>query len=143
MRLSKWHRRLVLAALIAVAASGVLWFVLHDVMERDPGELLRILLVVHGVASFASAIAFGSLLSLHVLVGYRQKRNLVSGLTLVFAMTLLIASALFLYYGGEESRADARLVHLAVGFAAMIAVPLHMVLGRRKSRQDGTSPSGK
>jgi hypothetical protein len=142
MRLGKWHRRLVLAALIAVAASGVLWFALHDVMEREPGALLRVLLVGHGIASFASAIAFGSLLPLHVLVGYSQKRNLVSGLTLVFAMTLLIASALFLYYGGEESRAAARLVHLVVGFAAVIVVPLHMVLGR-KNRQKWTSPSGK
>jgi hypothetical protein len=143
MRLGKWHRRLVLTALIAVAASGVLWFVLHDVMERETGELLRDLLVVHGVASFASIIAFGSLLPLHVLMAYRQKRNLASGSALLFAMSLLLVSALLLYYGGEESRIGARLIHLVVGFAAIVVVPLHIVWGRRKRRQEWVSPSGK
>lgn len=143
MRLGKWHRRIVLAALIVVAASGTLWFVLHDMMDHEPGELLRDLLIVHGVASFASAIALGSLLPLHVPVGYRQKRNLVSGVILLLAMSLLLGTALLLYYGGEGARAGARLVHLVAGFAAMIVVPLHMVLGRCKSRQVWTSPSGK
>jgi drug/metabolite transporter (DMT)-like permease len=143
MRLGKWHRRLVLTALITVAVSGVLWFILHDMMERQSRELLHDLLVVHGAASFASAIALGSLLPWHVPVGYRQRRNLLSGLTLLLAVSVLLASALLLYYGGEESRADARLIHLVVGFAAIIIVPLHMVLGRRKSRMEWSSPSGK
>lgn len=136
MRLGRWHRRLVLAALVIVAASGTLWFVLHDAMNQEPGELLRDLLIAHGVASFAAAVALGSLLSLHVPVGYRQKRNVVSGVLLLSAMLLLLVTALFLYYGSEETRAGARLIHLVVGFAAMVGVPLHMIQGRRKSRLD-------
>lgn len=130
VRLGEWHRRLLLATLIAVAASGVLWFVLRDLMAHEPGELLRNLLVVHGVASFASAIAFGSVLPLHVVAGCRQGRNRITGLVLAGAMIVLIVSALVVYYGGEEARAWARVLHLVVGFLAVIAVPLHMVVGR-------------
>ena len=138
MRLGKWHRLLLLSTLFLVAASGLCWFVLHDLMEHEPDEWLHALLVVHGASSFGSAIAFGSLLPLHVPAGWRQRRNLVTGLTLGSAMAILIVSALVLYYGGEEARAWARLVHLWVGIPAILLAPLHMVLGRsRKSRKAG------
>jgi hypothetical protein len=131
MRLGAWHRWIVLATLAAVAASGLLWFVLHDVMGRPPGDLLRALLVVHGVTSFASAIAFGSLLPWHVLGGYLWRRNLLSGMAVTLTMVVLIASALLLYSGGEQTREWARLVHLAAGFALVAVIVLHVILGRR------------
>jgi len=132
MRLGRWHRRFVLAILILVAVSGLLWFVLHDMMGREANEVLRTLLIVHGVTAFGTAIAFGSLLPLHIFVGCRQRRNLVTGLGLALVMTVLIVSALLLYYGGEETRRWARLIHLWVGIPAIIALPLHMVVGRRR-----------
>ena len=135
MRLGKWHRRLVIAALALVAASGVLWFVLHDVVDRPPDELLRALLVAHGVTAYASAVAFGSILPLHVVAGWRYRRHLLSGLAVVSTLTFLIGSALLLYYGSEETLAWARLVHLATGFGALLAAPIHIVLGRRLRKQ--------
>lgn len=131
MRLGPWHRWLLLASLIAVGVSGVLWFALHDLVGLAPGETLRALLVTHGVAAYAAAVAFGSVLPLHARAGCRQRRNRLSGLVSVGALALLIGSALLLYYGGEQTQAWARLVHLAVGFAAVIGVPVHVVLGWR------------
>lgn len=145
VRLGKWHRRFVLAALVVVASSGVLWFLLHDVMAREADEFLYQLLVAHGIAAYASAVAFGSVLPLHVMAGWRQGRNLASGLVVAITLALLIGSALLLYYGGEETQAWARLVHIAVGFGALAAAPLHIVLGRRMRKQaectTGRSPS--
>lgn len=141
MRLGKWHRRLVIATLALVAASGVLWFVLHDVVDRPPDELLHALLVAHGVTAYASAVAFGSILPLHVLAGWRYRRHLVSGFAVVLTLTLLIGSALLLYYGSEETQAWARLVHLATGFGALLAAPIHIVLGRRLRKQATAAPS--
>ncbi len=131
MRLGPWHRRFVLAALIAVALSGVLRYVLHDLVGLDSGELPHDVLVVHGVASFAALIAFGSLLPVHLVVGWRQGRNRLSGAIVLSLFAALIATALLLYYaGGEETQAWSRLVHLIVGAVAIVGVPLHMVLGR-------------
>lgn len=144
MRLGKWHRHLVIATLALVAASGVLWFVLHDLMGRGPDEFLRDLLVAHGVTAYTSAIAFGSVLPLHVVAGWRQRRNLASGLVAVFTLALLIGSALLLYYGGEQAQAWARPVHIAVGFGALIGTPLHIVRGRRMRKEaERTEPGGR
>lgn len=131
MRLGPWHRWLVIAALALVAASGVLWFVLRDGMDHSPDELLHELLVVHGVTAYASAVAFGSILPLHAMTGWRLRRHLMSGLAVALTLSLLIGSALLLYYGGEEIQAWARLVHIAVGFCALLAAPWHIVLGHR------------
>ncbi|SKA25186.1 hypothetical protein SAMN02745126_04501 [Enhydrobacter aerosaccus] len=135
MRLGKWHRQLVIAALGLVGVSGVLWFALHDVMDRAPDDLLHWLLVAHGVTAYLSAVAFGSLLPLHVVAGWRYRRHLISGFAAVVTLALLIGSALLLYYGGEETQAWARLVHIATGFGAVLAVPIHIVLGRRLRKQ--------
>lgn len=137
MRLGKWHRWFVIGALVLVSVSGVLWFVLHDVMDRAPDELLHELLVAHGVTAYASAIAFGSVLPVHVVAGWRYRRHLFSGLTVVLILTLLVVSALLLYYGGEQTQAWARLLHIATGFGAVLAAPLHIVLGRRARKQAG------
>ena len=131
MRLGKWHRRFLIAALVLVAASGVLWFVLHDVMDRAPDELLHELLVAHGVTAYVSAVAFGSVLPLHVVAGWHYRRHLLSGLAVVATFTLLIASALLLYYGDEQTQAWARLVHIVTGFSAVLAAPLHLMRGHR------------
>jgi hypothetical protein len=131
MRLGAWHRWVLLATLALVAVSGLLWFVLHDIMGHDPGDLLRVLLVLHGVTSFGSAVAFGSLLPWHVLGGYLYRRNLISGVVVTLAMVLLIVSGLLLYYGGEETREWARVVHLAAGFGLIAVIVVHVVLGRR------------
>ncbi len=135
MRLGKWHRRLLIGTLVLVAVSGVLWFVLRDLMDREPDTFLQALLTVHGVTAYASAIAFGSILPLHAVAGYRQRRNLASGLVASVALVLLIGSALLLYYGSEETHAWARWVHIAVGFGGLVAAPLHIVLGRRIRKQ--------
>lgn len=133
MRLGKRHRALVLTALIAVGLSGMVWFVLHDLVGSEPDELLHEVLVAHGVASFATLLAFGSVLPLHSLAGWRQRRNLLSGAGVVCALAILAISALLLYYAGEEWRPWARLVHIVVGGMAVILVPLHIVLGRRRA----------
>jgi hypothetical protein len=131
VRLGSWHRLIVLVTSALVAASGVLWFALHDLMAREPDEFLHALLVLHGVTSFGSAIVFGSVLPLHVRAGYLWRRHLFTGFGVTLAMVVLIVSALLLYYGGEETREWARLVHLAAGFALIAVGTAHVVAGRR------------
>jgi peptidoglycan/LPS O-acetylase OafA/YrhL len=134
MRLRPWHRWLVVAVLTATGLSGAFWYVLHDLMDRGPSDTLHTLLVVHGVAAFSTAVAFGSLLPVHVLVGSRQPRNRLSGLVLATVVGILITTALILYYGSEELRDWGRLIHLVVGFAAIAVCGAHLAIGRRIRR---------
>jgi hypothetical protein len=134
VRLGKWHRQLVIATLGLVSASGMLWFVLHDVMNRTPDNLLHWLLVAHGVSAYVLAVAFGSILPLHVVAGWHHRRHLRSGVAVIVTLALLIGQALLLYYGGEETHAWVRLAHIVTGFGALLAASIHVALGRRLRR---------
>jgi hypothetical protein len=81
------------------------------------------------------------LMPLHVGAGWRYRPHLVSGFAVVLALALLIGSAIVLYYGGEETQVWARLVHIATGFGALLAVPIPIVLGRRLRRQANSTAS--
>lgn len=43
------------------------------------------------------------------------------------------SSGMLLYYGGEEWRDWMRWAHIGGGIVAVVAVPLHVWLGRRRS----------
>ncbi len=136
MRLGKWHQAMIYAALIGVAASGLLWFVLRDFLEEEPSGLQRASLIVHGVSAFATLMAVGSVLPLHVRASWAARRNIGTGLSLLFVMALLIVTALFLYYGGEDARNLARWTHIALGLLAFGVAPIHVAMGR-KARERG------
>jgi hypothetical protein len=130
MRIGKWHQAAIYAALIPVCTSGVAWFILHDFVEEEPTELQRKWLVIHGVAAFAALMVFGSVFPLHVRASWNGKRNIGTGLSIGSIMAALTVTALFLYYGGEDTRFLARWGHIAVGLIAIPMFPLHLVLGR-------------
>jgi hypothetical protein len=134
-RLGRWHVTAVVAALVATALTGILWFIRHDLMESEPDEVQRLLLAGHGVAAYAAVLVFGSVLALHVRAGWRSRRNVASGVGLAAVMTILTVTGLWLYYGSEESRDWGRWVHIGVGLLGLAAAPLHVALGWRLRRR--------
>jgi hypothetical protein len=134
-RLGRWHVTAIIAALVATALTGVLWFIRHDLIASEPDEVQRLLLAGHGVAAYAAVLVFGSVLALHVRAGWRSGRNVASGIVLATVMTILSVTALWLYYGGEESRDWARCVHIGAGLLGIAAAPVHVALGWRLRRR--------
>ena len=139
MRLGLWQKTAVYLTFVAVGLSGFAWFVLHDFIDEEPGELARWLLILHGVSAFAALMVFGSLFPRHMRLGWLNRRNVVSGGFTALIMTALIVTALLLYYGGEEVRWISRWTHIVVGSLGFTIIPLHVVLGRR-SRNPATAP---
>lgn len=132
MRLPAWHRWLLISILAGVGLSGLLWFVLHDLVRLEPGPTLHAVLIAHGVTAYLSTIGIGSLLPKHVWIGLRQPKNRVSGLLSLASMASLVGSALFLYYGDENIQSWMRPLHLTVGLMATGAVSLHVSLAWRR-----------
>ncbi len=144
MRLGFWQKLAIFSTAAAVGLSGLLWFILHDVMSAESDEMADIahmLLVLHGVASYALLVAVGSLLPVHVRTGWQRRRNLTTGLTVTGAIAILGASALVLYYGGEEMHEPAKWLHLIVGFACLALFPAHAFLGERSPAAAGNGAS--
>jgi len=140
-----WQQLAVYAALVGIALTGLVWFIIHDLIESEPDELQHLLLVLHGTFAYAGLIVLGSLLPLHVRGGWQRRHNRQSGVWVIGVMTILVVTALVLYYGGEDTRLPARWTHIAVGLGCLLLVPLHIVLGyrtRRLRRRDAAAMAG-
>ncbi len=134
MRLGFWQKAAIYVTTIMVGLSGVLWFILHDVVADDLDDWAHLLLILHGVSAYALLVAIGSLLPVHVRSGWLRRRNLATGLTVVAVMAVLAITALALYYGDEEMQKPAKWLHLAFGFGSVIVFPAHALL-RVKRRE--------
>jgi hypothetical protein len=137
MRLGFWQKLLIFSTTAAVGVSGLLWFLLHDVFSAESDELAdiaHVLLVVHGVSSYALLVAVGSLLPVHIRRGWQRRRNLLTGLSVTGAVAILGVTALVLYYGGEEMRAPAKWLHLILGFLCFAVFPAHAFLGEKSPK---------
>lgn len=149
MRLGFVQKSAVWTAATVVALSGVAWFVLHDLIDAEPGEPERLLLMLHGISAYAILIAIGSLLPLHVRSGWHRRRKRWTGGSTLAMLVLLAMTGLVLYYGGEATREPARWIHIAIGIACIALFPVHALLTatvRRSadsaiSSQDGAAES--
>ena len=139
--LSARHERWLDAALLLAYATGLAWMILHYGFNRD-GELedsWRIaetwMLHTHGAAAMAALVAFGSLLPLHIPSAWKLRRNLASGLSMLGAMALLVATGWLLYYAsGESLRAASSYIHMGIGTLAPLALLWHLAYRARTVR---------
>lgn len=129
-KLWTWHRWAVYLILTLCAVTGLLWFVLRDVLSIAPNSNDRIVLVLHGVSSFLALMAFGSVLPTHVRVTWKANKNRMSGLLVVAMLAVLSLTALVLYYGSEEMHMTFKWTHIVIGLGAFACFPLHVVLGK-------------
>lgn len=137
-RLSPWQEGAVYVSLGLLAVSGLAWLSLDQWVrvagefgpERHPAE--HIALIVHGIAAYGLLIVVGSLLPVHVQPGWRIGRNRGSGLVLGAVLIILTASALGLYYVGDEiARHWTSIAHWLVGLALVPLLIFHAVAGYR------------
>jgi heme A synthase len=140
MRLGFWQKLAVFATTAVVGVTGLLWFVLQDMIDAEPGEATHVLLMLHGISSYAILVVIGSLLPRHVRLGWVRRRNRVTGITVTVVMTVLAATGLALYYGGEELHTPVRWLHVAFGLGCFVLFPVHALLAA-KSRQPSQSPT--
>ncbi len=137
MRLGLWQKIAVFATTAVVGVTGLVWFILHDMIDGEPGDVTRVLLMLHGISSYAILVVIGSLLPRHVRLGWVRRRNLVTGLTVTAVMAVLAATGLALYYGSEDLHTPVKWLHVAFGLGCFVLFPVHALLAAksRRSRQ--------
>jgi hypothetical protein len=128
-RVARWQRRFSYAVLAACAVSGVVWFVLMDAYDLPPSKL-TFWWVGHGIASFVTLLAIGCALPMHVTATWRHHRNRLAGALTLASLTIAGGSALLLLYGSEAWHTGAHWTHVAIGLAALLAFPWHVLRGR-------------
>ncbi len=143
MRLSRGHRHWVYWTGGALVATGALWLIYRYFM-REAGEYGTLphpmevwWLRLHGLSAMVMLIVAGTLLPIHVRVGWHMRRNRMLGSVIVAIMLLLTVSAYALYYGDEETRPYVSMFHWIIGLGAPALLVWHIVSGR-KTRPTGT-----
>ncbi len=142
MHLGVWQKTAVFATAAVVGMTGLFWFILHDLIDDEPGGAARVLLMLHGISSYAMLVVIGSLLPRHVRLGWIRRRNIVTGVTTTAAMAGLAVTGLALYYGDEDLHLAARWLHVIVGLGCFALFPAHAFLAARLPRSNPSSPAG-
>ncbi|MGB8400489.1 hypothetical protein [Bradyrhizobium sp.] len=139
MRLKPSFRFSIYAALAVLLLTGAGWLVADRQKDLSSSEIWQqtaaSLLMAHGGAAMVTLLLLGALIPVHVLRGWRNGNNLVSGSAMIALSTLLVVTAFGLYYLGSEAvRPWISWIHIIVGFALPAWLGLHIFLGRRRSR---------
>ena len=136
MRLSKGHRNWVYWSGAALFATGAVWLVFrfflreHGEFGEPPHPLEVWWLRLHATSGIFMLIVAGSLLPVHVRVGWHQRNNRVLGSIVVAIVVLLTASGYSLYYSDEETRPVISTLHWIIGLGAPVALIWHILRGR-------------
>ena len=135
--LSLIHRRCSYAVLILLFLSGLAhyilhgWFMTQGPFDPAPNALEPWMLKLHGAAAMLGLLVLGSLLSIHIDRFWRLRRNRRAGGIFLTCALLLIGSGYGLYYfGGEQTRALCRQLHIVIGLLALPAFAVHLWRGR-------------
>lgn len=90
---------------------------------------------LHSAVAFGLTAMIGALWSVHMRSGWRRRKQRISGVLLGSALVLLAASAVAVYYIGDDRLAAmAAFLHLGAGLVATAVFAWHWIRGRA-SRQ--------
>jgi len=137
-RLPRWQEWAVYLSLGGLIVTGILWL-LFDQWVRVEGEFgpehhaaQSWLLTGHGVLAYGFLIVAGAMIPVHIILGWRLRKNLWSGISLASLCLILAVSALGIYYLGEDAaRSWASLMHWSLGIAVLPIFLIHALKGRR------------
>ena len=90
---------------------------------------------LHTAAAFALVFFCGALWVQHMRGGWHNRRQRVSGAAAGAVLFVLVVSALFIFYAGDDAWANAAaLTHLTVGALLALLLPWHALRGKRRAR---------
>jgi hypothetical protein len=143
-------RHLLVWGCLALLATGVAWLLGHDVWLQQtpfgaqPHPLVAWLLRAHGAIAWAVTLVGGVVWQVHVRPAWRTVRRrrrrahkshafrhgrarTVSGVLLVSALAILLASAIGLQYAPEQFHAGLSVTHWVLGLALAVALLWHWI----------------
>ena len=144
--LSSAHRALLHGCCGVLFVTGALWLiartwlVIAGEFGDSPHPLEHWSLQLHGAAAMIFLLTLGSLVRGHVRTGWTMQRSRPSGISLLIASAVLIASGWGLYYVGNESaRLWVARVHEWIGFGGPLLIAFHIAGRRRAARRNTTN----
>ena len=142
--LPRWQRLATYATFALLLVTGVAWWVLDAGRGESPSSPAQIwLLRLHGFLAMLALVSLGSMLTVHVRIGWALQRNRMLGATFLATLLALALTGYALYYAiGDTMRLWSSWIHFCVGVGAPLLLVLHVVRGRavRHSRSVAIAP---
>src|SRR5215831_5206299 len=131
-RFQRWFLYAVLAVLFLTGTAWAYWNYLVPEARDFEMNAKTWAMKTHGAAAMAILVLVGMLLTSHVRIAWRVRRNRGNGSLFLGAFGILTVTGYGLYYaGGESLRAWSSWIHLAVGLALPLLLILHIWLGKQ------------
>lgn len=128
IRLSRIHQTWIYVTFGILFVSGVVWILDRygaageELLPSSGSQLSTYSLKIHGAAAMVFLVILGTLIPGHMLGGWKARKNLLTGLSMVFVNLILIFTAYALYYSGsDELRSVSSWMHIALG---LLVAPL-------------------
>ena len=141
LRPQRWQRWAVHTTTLALLVTGLAWLAAHHLLrstgtfgEELPSPLEPWALRLHGIVAYAFLFMLGSMSAVHIVLAWRLRRHLGSGIGLLACSAVLLCSALALYYAPEPLHAGTSLLHWLAGLVLLPLLWLHVLLARRSRR---------
>lgn len=143
-----WFVSALLGSLLLIFVSGCLLIPTTLVMRFDtdlawrlPGAGRVLVAALHSAVGLAVIMLLGSLWTVHMRANWRRGRQRISGAALGAMMLVLAASAVGIFYLGDDALGTAAaLIHLGVGLALAVPFGWHWVLARRAAASEQLVP---
>lgn len=133
----RWQRWWVYAMTALLLVSGLVWLACDQLRgDSSPSTFQVWSLRLHGVSAAVAAIAYGSLITAHIRIGWALHRNRILGAATGAMVIALVATGCGLYYASTEViRAAVSVAHWVIGFALPISLAIHIYRGRLQRRR--------
>lgn len=134
--LPNWLRWLIYILTAILGLTGIIWLISHYTSPHNddiPQPIQAWMMKLHGLAVMPALFVYGSLLRSHMIKAWNGKMNRNTGLISVSILALLTISGYMLYYIADEKlRSYTSLAHWIIGLCLLLALPLHIITGRKK-----------
>jgi hypothetical protein len=120
------HIAVIVLITLSFVSGVALWY-LDGTESNGPTDALHAWRRFHGALNPLMCVLFGCLLCQHIRAGWQIKANRVSGLLMETIFTVLIVSAVGIYYAPDAWQTSLIWVHRLSGVALPAAMVLHWV----------------
>lgn len=98
-------------------------------------ETVRLWVVaLHLLIAFFVVSQLGALWSVHMRIGWRHHKNIISGLSMIAILLALILTGIGIYYLGEKLSLPASVAHILIGICLPCLFIYHIVAGRTHNK---------
>lgn len=123
----QWQRMAFWPAVVICSFSGLSYLIAREFFSSHSFFGNSKILAAHGVSAYFIVFLLGSMATGHVRLGLRLRKNRLSGVGNLIAMSLLVITGWGLYYGPEEIRDGVVLLHWLCGSMFLLILFWHLI----------------